>query len=147
MDLTFAADPLASLRQLYRQAYLSSLTREEGAAPSSFHTAWRDQLAQLAPIDAMDLERMMTEERRRVDEARVLAELLLPQLLSTPPAPPSVVARTGSSFPTDSPARRKPDTPTPIADPSGAATPAVADLLDAMLRQDSSRPKRNANAA
>ncbi|HEY0968537.1 MAG TPA: hypothetical protein VGD88_14185 [Opitutaceae bacterium] len=147
MDLTFAADPLASLRQLYRQAYLSSLTREEGAGPSSFHSAWRDQLAQLAPIDAMELERMMTEERRRVDEARVLAELLLPQLLSTPLAPRNVVTPTSSSLRADSTPRRNPDPPTPIADPSGAATPAVADLLDAMLRQDSSRPKRNANAA
>ncbi|GAB1488823.1 hypothetical protein MASR2M8_12700 [Opitutaceae bacterium] len=145
MDLTFAADPLASLRQLYRQAYLSSLAREPGAGPSPFQSAWREQLEQLAPVDATELEHMMAEERRRVDEARILAELLLPQLRSTTAWPriaeePARPAPSARAFPQSVGLAS-------AADPSGGGTPAVADLLDAMLRQDSAHSKHNDNAA
>lgn len=147
MDLTFAADPLAPLRDLYRRAYLASLQRGAGReGVNAFQAAWRDELSRLAPVDPGKLERVMSEERRRVDEARVVAELLLPELLNRTPASLADVHEPASASYRAAP-RPAPEGSTAVADSSGAATPAVADLLDAMLRQDSARSKRLTTSA
>ncbi len=134
MDLSFPADPLASLRSLYRRAYLAALQGELSVATELQH-AWRDVLAGLGPMDAKSLAAALDEERRKVDAARVVAEVLRPYLAPEPTHAPAAPDPTESSAVNP----RVPAMAQVVVDPTGAATPEVADLLDAMLRQDARR--------
>ena len=85
-----------------------------------------------------ELQVIFANEERRVADAVVLAELLIPQLAgSTPTA-------NGAGSPPREPGRRAPvDVFSPVADPA-AGSPAIPDLLDAMLAADAAARRQTA---
>lgn len=123
------------------------LLREQGEAVAAtrleendFATAVRDlRLAEgLEAVTEAELQAMFLNEERRVADAVVLAELLIPRLAGAmaPAAangqrPATIQLRT----------RDEPVSVTRVAE-SGAGSPAIPDLLDAMLAADSAARRR-----
>lgn len=141
MDLVFVDDPLTDVRRLYRQAYLAHLAGEPLETIAALGTALRAEIGRLPPsaVDDPSFVVVFAEERRRIDDARVLGDLMVPRLREGLRAERSAAPGIAGS---PSPAAAAAPAATRPADLSGAATPAVADLLDAMLLQDSARARR-----
>ena len=138
---------MAAIVRLVRQI---CLLRERGEAAAATRleenelaTAVRDlRLAQgLEAVTEAELQVIFANEERRVADAVILAQLLIPQLAgANPAAVTSPVPRSGPSptFGRADPALANRTTE------SGASTPAIPDLLDAMLAADSAaRRHRN----
>lgn len=143
MDLIFADDPLAGVRPLYRRAYLAHLNDEPAVVQSQLASLLRDRLAQVAATADDVINQVFAEERRRVDDARVVREMIVFPLNSGLRAER---AKPALSF-EPTPETNLSATPSPVdAGSPGSSTPAIADLLDGMLRQDAARRVRGARA-
>lgn len=91
-------------------------------------------------LPAGELQAIFVNEERRVADAVVLAELLIPQLAGSLPTANGVGSRPRES----EPGRRAPvATLSPVADPV-AGSPAIPDLLDAMLAADAAARRQTA---
>ncbi len=126
------------------------LLREQGDTVSAVRleendlaTAVRDlRLAEgLEAVTEAGLREMFAAEERRVADAVVLAELLIPQLAGSFSTGATAGQRPGSN---PSVGRTEPLPATRMVEP-GTASPAIPDLLDAMLAADSAARRQRGN--
>jgi len=132
--------PLARITRCVRRI---CLLREQGDAEEAarfekidFADALRDLRLALGPeiLPESELRAMFAAEEKRVADAVVLSELLIPQLVkSFPPFPATVAARAASL-----PAGERESASVLPRSPAVAAgvSPMIADLLDAMLASE-----------
>jgi hypothetical protein len=136
---------LSGIARLVRQI---CLLREQGDAMAAtrleaneFATAVRDlRLAEgLEAVTEAELQAMFVNEERRVADAVVLAELLIPRLAGSLAASAAAGQR-----PATIQLRAREEQPVPVsrAAETSAGSTAIPDLLDAMLAADSAARRR-----
>lgn len=130
-QLPVAENPLAGLTRLIRQV---CLLRENGDAVQaaklhngSLADAVRDHRLAHGPeaLPESELQAMFAVEERRVAEAAILSELLVPRLAACFPADPASVRSAPPGAARGGVSAEPP--------PSPAGPPVISDLLDAML--------------
>ncbi len=136
MDISIPVDPLAELRRLYRQACVHQFAGETEEAGSILRTilpARIIEMRQTGSADEATLQQVFAEEHRRVADAQLFSELVLPRLQPSLRLGPTEALTSSQPIPT---ASRK-------ANRSVASEPqSITDMLDSMLAQDSARPGR-----
>lgn len=137
MEFLLPVDPLSELRRLYREACLHRFANEPAAAADILENALPAHFKRLQETDTTGalnpqaVQRALEEEYRRIVDAEVLGELLLPRLkraLAQPGAGPRAESSSASS-------------PAPAArEASGPQS--ISDMLDSMLSQQAPAGKR-----
>jgi hypothetical protein len=82
----------------------------------------------LAALPESELRAIFTREEQRVADAMILSELLVPTLLKALSVPPAAPGPVPSSSPWREPSAPRPNSAAPVG-----GSPAIPDLLDAML--------------
>jgi hypothetical protein len=144
------ANPLAGIIRCIRQICLlreqDNITEAERVEKNEFANTLRDLRLEYGPgfLPESELRSMFAAEQKRVADAVVLSELLIPQLVKSFPAvatasPQSKAALVSSNS-------RDSSVPIPQAAAAGVS-PMIADLLDAMLASERSgrRPVHSAS--
>ena len=145
------ATPLAGITRCIRQICLlreqDNITEAERVEKNEFANTLRDLRLAHGPefLPESELRGMFAAEQKRVADAIILSELLIPQLVKSFPAStsasPQAKAVSVSSNSRDS------SVPIPNAAAAAGVSPMIADLLDAMLASERSgrRPVHSAS--
>jgi hypothetical protein len=136
------ANPLAGITRCVRQICLlreqNNVADAERIEKNEFANALRDLRLAHGPevLPETELRAMFLAEQKRVEDAVVLSELLIPQLVksftSTAVAPLQPKAVSSSASARDS------SVSTPLAAAASGVSPMITDLLDAMLASERS---------
>ncbi len=138
------ANPVAGLTRCIRQI---CLLREQGNVAEAQHVeqnefanTLRDLRLAHGPeiLPESELRTMFAAEQKRVADAVVLSELLIPQLVKSfgNSAPPVAVAHSLRSGVTAAASPRDSSVPIPKVAAADGVSPMIADLLDAMLASE-----------
>ena len=138
------ANPLAGITRCIRQICLlreqNNAADAERLEKTEFANALRDLRLAHGPevLPETELRAMFDAEQKRVADAVVLSELLIPQLVkSFTPSSAQAFQSKPVSVPNSASARDS-SVPIPLAAAAAGVSPMIADLLDAMLASERS---------
>jgi hypothetical protein len=136
------ANPLVGITRCIRQICLlreqNNLAEAERLEKNEFSNALRDLRLSHGPevLPETELRAMFLAEQKRVEDAVILSELLIPQLVKS--FTPAAVAPLQTAAVSNSASARDSSVSTPRAVATAGVSPMITDLLDAMLASERS---------